>query len=247
MVTATRNLFEQASPASKLAAKSKKNFPVPVDGLEMVASLKVVQEAVSALSEVYEGEVKVYMQETFVAQGAALHKRPPNFHGEEGEADASLQLRKRSTVSKLNEDEVTALTEHGVPVQTVADSFQINPKYVEDEALMKKINKALIKIEGIPDDFFEAVPGKAVVTEESVEAVFQKSRTVIAALLPMVTTLGVRAKLKTNTEESIRRAFGRVSEALGQDLSKADARKARAEKLPAYARSKKTKPVFTGE
>jgi uncharacterized protein YbjQ (UPF0145 family)/uncharacterized protein YlzI (FlbEa/FlbD family) len=247
MVAATKNFFEQAAPATaKGKAKAKTHF-VPVEGLEMVASLKVVQEAVSALSEVYEGEVKVYMNETFVSQGASLHRRPDNFHGEEGEADASLQLRKRSTVSKLGEAEVTALTDHGIPFQTVADSFQINPKYVEDAALMKKINSALVKVTGIPDDFFEVVAGKCVATEESVETVFQKSRTVIAELLPMVTVLGIKAKLKTHTEESIRRAFGRVSDALGQDLTKADARKARAEKLPGYARAKKTKPVFSGE
>jgi hypothetical protein len=246
-MVATRNLFEQAAPATTKGKAKAKTNSVPVEGLEMVASLKVVQEAVSALSEVFEGEVKVYMNETFVEQGASLHRRPENFHGEEGEADASLQMRKRMTTSKLGEDEVTALTDHGIPFATVAGSFQINPKYVEDAALMKKINSALVKVAGIPDDFFEAVPGKSVVTDETVDTLFQKSRTVIAALLPMVTTLGIRAKLKTNTEESIRRAFGRVSEALGQDLSKAEARKARAEKLPGYARAKKTKPVFSGE
>ncbi len=237
-----KNLFVTASPASKLKAAIAKDNATTVEGLEMYASIKVVEDALSAVKEVYEGQVKVHMHETFVKLGTTLHKRPENLKGEEGDANASLQLRKRSTASKLNEQDAEVLRQSNIPIEDVPASFTINPKYVEDTALMARINAAIVKhVKDVPDDLFVVETGRAIVTDESIDAVFRMNDPdTIAALLPLVTTLSIRAKLKDNMVATMQKAFARVANALGNELTLApDAKKARVETLPTFARAKK--------
>ncbi len=238
-----KNLFESASPAAKAGLKKSSRDYETVDGVEMCASINVVEDTLAALRELHEGDVKVAMQNRTVALGAQHHKHPGNYFGEEGDGEASLQIKKRASNSKLDENQVAMLTQYGIPFETVPNSYKLNPKYVENETLMKKVNAALNKIPDMPDDIWVEVPGKAIVNDESIAAVFRlNDKDTINNLLPLVTTLAVAATLKETSAASLKRAFARVSAALNGDLDVVDKSKkvkARVETLPQFARKKK--------
>jgi hypothetical protein len=246
MATATRNFFEQASPAKKAGVK-KTASEAAVEGLEMVASIKVVRDNLDTIEEFYTGQVKVFMHEYFVASGCAAKKRPDNFTGMEGDAEASCQLKKRSSLSKLSELDIAMCEENNIPLVSVPSTFAFNAKYCdmnvpENVKRFERINKALSKIEGLESDLFVVEQSKVLADEASIDAVFGKSREIASVLLPAVAVLGIRPKLKASTEAFIQRAFDRVAKALGQELRVSpEDKKARNAKLPAFAR---TKPKF---
>ena len=72
-----KNLFESASPAAKVGVKKSHEYE-KVDGVEMCASINVVEDTLEALRELSEGMVKVAMQNRTVALGAQVHKHPGN-------------------------------------------------------------------------------------------------------------------------------------------------------------------------
>lgn len=250
----TTNLFEQASPKSKAKVGAKSDHStVPVTGLEMVTSIEVLEKALEGLKTVYKGEVNTYMHESFVTDGMKGHKRPINFFGEEGNSEASLQLRKRSSVSKLEDAQKNLLTEYGIPFETITE-FSVNSKYTDmsnsdNVELLQRVSTALQKhCKDFPAADFFQVEKKNIATEESIDVVFQKKdandeyldRSIVSNLLQLVTTLGIRPKLKKSTPEKITEAYDRVLQALG--ILTPELVKQRLDKLPEYAKT--TKPQF---
>jgi len=238
-----RNLFESASPSAKAGLKKASDNASVVAGLEMVASIKAVEDILAGVKELYEGNVKVDMHTRFVSEGARLHKRPENYKGKEGDASASLQLKKRSSVSKLDATEAEMLRALNVPVDTIADTFKINPEHAGNVELMDKINDALVAVEGVPDNLFVKETGKTIVSDESIESVFRMNDPdTISRLLPIVTTLAIRATLKDSKVETLTSAIKRVLAVLEGDVQTAEPSnkaKAKTEALPGFAKSKK--------
>ncbi len=222
------NLFETAEMVgtAKTKAKTDKKHKIQIDGIEMLASIKIVEDSLKAVKTVIDGTAKNQMLEVFVEEGFQLHRKPENFKAEEGEATASAELRKRSTASGLSEMEIALAKEHNIPVETiwdVADTAIINPAYAKDNALLLRVSASLEKVKDLPKDFIQIQKGnpKVVATEESVDAVFKlTSKDLLRKLLSLVTTQAIKPKLNSSNPESIQRAFNRVNEALGQNVSK---------------------------
>jgi hypothetical protein len=141
-----------------------------------------------------ETEVKVAGFSKFmeIANGT----RPTSFEGIDGDATASVELRKRGTNSALNDDEVAALATAGiVPFKQVVTNglFAINPKYAEDATLLGKVEKALAKI--VPEDFIvqQEEVSKNVVSDEMLDAAFRDGKS--PAIIELLTTMALKPKL----------------------------------------------------
>jgi hypothetical protein len=212
------SMFEKAkaSPVTTKAAPKKGDKAVfAIAGMEAFAAVKAVEKALKAVSSTLEQGVKAQMAVKFVEIGMKKGSRPDSFKGEEGQGSASCELRCRTSTSVLTVEEQSLLEEHKIPVvtlDTVVETFIINPAYADNSDLLERVSKALEGIEGMPADFILHQSQKKVCADEaSMNAVFAlKDKAVVAALLPLVSTLAVKP-----TITSEKAAFDLVVDMLG--------------------------------
>lgn len=184
------------APAASKGKKAKVEVELP--GLENFSLIGALIKSLEAVQSSFEDQVKGEARDHFIAEGT--DRRPENFRGVDGAAEASIELRKRSTRSVLNDAEIEALEADGVPVETVedvAETFVINPAYAADSVLLGKIEKALKKVPGLPEDFILAQEGKrrVVVSDDTVSVVFAKG--LAEKFIDTVCTLAIKPKLDT--------------------------------------------------
>jgi hypothetical protein len=190
------------APAAKSTAKGTKHT-VEMSGLEAYAQIDALIKALEGQKKTMGAEINAEALEEFMRLGAN-GVRPDSFTGFEGNATASVELRKRSTASVLTEDEVKELTKLGIPVETVTlqnELFGINPAYVEDMKLLTKVETALAGI--VPEDFFfkQEKISKQVVSDESLVTAFAKKAG--SAVIRMLTTSALKPKLAVTNMAAI--------------------------------------------
>ena len=213
------NLFATATvaPAKKSAKKSAK-AEVQIEGLEVYAALDAAHKTIEALKETQRENINVQIKAYFVKEGAALQAQPANFRGIDSDASASCELKKRSSRSALNEQEVQLLEEAGIPVETIQDkpeTFIINPAYLANTELMNTVGGILAAIPGMPADFIQKQEAKTavVVSEDSLAALFKKTLADIEALLPILTITSVKPTLAADkTAEALRLVAEKIAE-----------------------------------
>jgi hypothetical protein len=203
-------LFGNAAPLTpaktgKASKPAKKE--IAIEGLESLAQVDAAIKALEGIKASLEPKVKATAFTAFVNMADGV--KPDSFTGVDGQATASMELRKRGTNSALKVDEVILLQKHGInPLKEVTcpELFAINPKYAGDATLLGKVEAALSDI--VPADFIvqQAEISKQVVTEENVGAVFaaktKLTRDEFEALVKVVTTQAIKAKLaETNFEK----------------------------------------------
>ena len=149
--------FANAKTVSKPAKKEKPTkVKHELKGLLQLAAIKNAIDTLTTLKSTYDQDVKKQMLTHFIASGSASGLKPENFDGSEGVASASCELRKRSTASVLSAEDKTLLEDYKIPVEETKseiETFIFNPAYLNDAALMKKVEAALNKIKDIPEDF----------------------------------------------------------------------------------------------
>jgi len=212
------NLFATATVApEKKSAKKGAKAEIQIAGLEVYAALDAAYKTIEALKKDAREAIDAQIKGYFVKEGAALQAQPANFRGVDSDASASCELKKRSSRSALNEQEVQLLEEAGIPVETLQDkpeTFIINPAYLSDTKLMNKVGEALGKM-GLPVDFIqkqEAVT-TTVVSEASLAALFEKQLADIEALLPILTITSVKPTLAADkTAEALRLVAEKIAE-----------------------------------
>lgn len=189
---------ETKKPAGKKSAKQE----VSLVGLQTMAEIDALMKALAGMKEAVEAGVKADAFDHFYS--TADGKRPTSFRGVDGIASASVELRKRSTMSALSETEQALLTEHNVPFEKLIATqklFGINPVYAEDTALLGKVETALSGI--VPADFIvvQEERSKSVVTDATLDTAFAQRtpREVIQA----ITVLAVKPKLAVTDLVSI--------------------------------------------
>ncbi len=154
--------------------KSKKK-EVKLAGLENYALLDALIKNLESVKSSFQDQIKDEAREYFVE--SATGKKPENFRGIDGSAEASVELRKRSSRSALNDAEIKTLEAQNLPVgvvEEVTETFVINPTYARDSKLLGKIEKALKKVPGLPADFILQQKGqnRTIVTDDTIDAVF---------------------------------------------------------------------------
>jgi len=199
------NMFQNAGAVSTVkpakAAKDKK-LQVEIEDLEMLASLDATIKALTAMQATIAAGVKETIKSEFVKLGMDVKKRPDNFRGNEGNASASCEMRKRSSASKLTEAEIELLTKHSVDfdvVDDVTECYVINPAYKDDQDLLAKAAAALETVEGLPEDFIKMQAGvsRTIVADNSLDQIFRlKDAGTVANLLNIVGVLAIKPKLE---------------------------------------------------
>jgi hypothetical protein len=181
---------KKAGSTKKKGGKAEKERKA-IPGLEVYSKLDALEKNIAALKEVARLKVDILVRELFIDKALATGTKPESFRGYEGTAEASVEYRKRSTASALNDVEKELLKTFNIPTEEVADrpeTFIINPAYAKDNALLKKVGAALKKVD-LPEDFLQVQEAtiKTVVTNETLAAVFTtKKLEVVEALFSVV-------------------------------------------------------------
>lgn len=207
MATSKVGFFKNAQPVSKAGSKKKvdNKFRQNTKGLTTLASIDAVMKALDTLKKSTAAEVKKQMAETFVSRGVAAKKRPENYIGLEGAATASLELRKRSEASPLDEYQAEALRDQGIALDETT-TFSLNQEVLTAE-VMTLVEKALNKVPGIPHNLF-TVTTKTTVAEEALDQVFMKDAVTAKVLLDIVGVLAIKPKLDEDFAETVERVHG---------------------------------------
>lgn len=198
---ATPNIFDRArnsKPDTKPKVGKSEKERVELQGLEEYAYIVGLEKNLEAVKEtLYDGLVdELRTKFSAVTNG----KRPANFRGVEGHAEASCELRNRSVNSPLSDEEAKLLDDSGIEyeiLEIVPERFVINPEFAADHALMQRVAKALESVKGLPENFIQmqAAQTKRVVSDETIEQTFTKDPEVIQAVIDTVGAFAIKPKL----------------------------------------------------
>lgn len=169
------SLFKNAAklPAKQTAKAKNEKVEIALSGIQQLAEVKAMMDGLAAMAKTLETGIKDAGFEKFLEMETTV--RPESFKGIDGQATASVEMRKRGTNSALNDDEVKVLKELNLePFEQVVQTemYGINPVFAADEKLMEKVSKALEKI--VPEGFIVLQEGvkKNVVDEKLLDAAF---------------------------------------------------------------------------
>ncbi len=200
---ALTNIFASApsvkAPAKATKAEGRKAFAV--EGLSELAAINAMLGTLEGLKETFEAQVKAAGLDLYVQESLRYSSKPDTFNLEDDKAKGQYQMRKRSSVSALTDEEVTLLAALNIPFEEnvkVEEHFFFNPALLQDQKVMVKISNALQKIkdlEGVQIVMKQEAQSKTVVSDGSIEAACKtiKDKDQLAAVLKIV---GVQA-LKT--------------------------------------------------
>jgi hypothetical protein len=208
-----------ARPAASPAAKGKSNSkPVEtLQGLEEVCALEACMKALKGLIEFKKDDLKARGRDRLMEIGLQRKSKPDSLALAEGDnATANLSISKRSVSSPLSAEELEILAEAVGDAERDEDGnvvrvpgftevlekqpamLAVNPAYASDEELLKKIDKALSGIKGIPEDFILAIQpeSKAIVSETATNEVFRLQAKSAAQVFQMIGSVALKAVFK---------------------------------------------------
>jgi hypothetical protein len=190
------NAFLRASPKAQLKDSLKNVSHKDVPGLAAYATVDFTIKELTALLKVKKVPLLVQANQKFldfVSEKHKLVKGAANFKGKEGKAEASFEARKRGTNSPLKPEEKEHLELQNIRFLTVPPTFAFNAEMAAKyPQAMEKIGQFIGSL-NLPDDFVEVLPGKDVVSDESLEDVAKlNDPAAIAALLPVVLTPAIK-------------------------------------------------------
>lgn len=203
----------KAGPRTSAAPGKPAKQVETLAGVEEVAALEACMKAIKGLLDLKKDELKSRATDRLIDLGTARKSKPDALSLVEGAGTATAAITKRSVVSPLSQDELdlvaqmvgaadhdAAGTVVAVPGFTEVMEKQpamlaVNPVYASDEALLKKIDKALAKTPGIPEDFILAIEAetKAVVSDTATTEVFRLDPEVAAQVFPLIAGVSIRA------------------------------------------------------
>lgn len=198
------SLFANAKvvTAPKSKAKSTKQ-EIEITGLETVASIDALIKSLTTLQATLTKEVKTAGFD-IMYEAASNLRQPDNFKAVEGNASASIEMKKRSSASALTEEEIDLLNRFEIPTGknvTTQALFGFDPKYANDMRLLEKISKLL---EGkVPEDLIikQEEVSKIVVTDETLSTAFAKRAP--KEIIEAITVMAIKPKLEVTDIPSI--------------------------------------------
>lgn len=196
-------MFDQANVLKNVSKGQKKAaFPmISVAGLAQGLIIHSTVKAMAILKERSDRAIKAAARSKMIDMGLKAKARPTAVTGFEDEARATVELKIKGANQALTSEEVEFLKAKNVPVKTVtktAETFVINPEYVLDAKLLKKVAKLLSADKSIPADLFLFQEGEevSVPADEALDHVFETmtNKAEITAVLEVVSTMAIRYK-----------------------------------------------------
>jgi hypothetical protein len=197
------DFFANAAPATAKGKKKADTKPrIATAELMALASLDAVAKSIKTMREQVDEVVKGQMRDYFVNAGVARGARPENYKGFEDAAEASLELRCRSTASPLDETAQSILEAEGIDTETHT-TFALNNDVLTPQ-VMALVQKALNGVPGIPTNLFN-VTQKVVVAENALNQLFTKGDAKARALLDVCGVLAVKPKISEDFNDTLAR------------------------------------------
>jgi len=209
-------MLSNAKKATVVTAKDPKKAKrtEPLAGVAELAALEHLQESVAAMIAMKKTEVLDAGLDIQINRGMNKKGRPDTLYVEDNgdgsfKGTGNVQVKRRSSASAVTEEQADILNEHGIPYQASVhtETYVVNAKYADDKDLFARIDKALSRVQGIPEDFFEIIEedSKPIVTDESMDAVFRLGdKKLIKELLPLVSTSLVSGLSVTDNDAAIK-------------------------------------------
>lgn len=205
------NVFDQARETAKQEEQKPKGgkgrATLLIAGLKRLAAINTLLKALKGLKESSDAEVRGVAAEHFIEEGMKLGRQPDNFDAFEDNASANVQLRKRGTNSVINEETNAVLQKYGIVTEVIVERAQlytVNPKYMDDQAKLKKVSDFLVK-NGM-DDFIlmQTEVSRRVTTEQTITDTFQKvhDKDELRQVLPLVSELAIKVA-EQDTREAL--------------------------------------------
>lgn len=192
---------KKVDPAT-LKPKTDGARKVQTDGLLPYASICAVAEALDGLKTLYRDQLDSQMADEFLTDGCNIKHRPKNYSGVDGVAEASMQLRKKSSRSKLTADQIARLKKAGVKLE-IKERYVFNNDLLSEEVLAL-LEKATSKVSGIPEGLVELVEDVSI-PDEALNQIFQHPQKETRELMDIVTTLAMRPKVKEDFADTVAR------------------------------------------
>jgi hypothetical protein len=198
---------------AKKSAKKDERPEVTIPGIYGLAALDQVLADVKAVRDELETEVKAAARAEFLRKGTATKCQPENFRGIEDGASASMEMRKRSKASALSDEEIALCDELGIEYvvdEKVIETYVINPTYLEDEEVMKALEKVVgeaVRQHRLPLDILKRQEGvkKTILIDTALATLFTKSKDVVEKALSFCCTMAVgKSKFPGGIEAAIK-------------------------------------------
>jgi hypothetical protein len=201
--------------AAAPVAKKKASGPVHlIPNYAEVAAISACIKSLEALLELKKGPITDAAQKRLIAQGLAQKSKPDAISLTDRGAGGSCYIRRKDARQPLTQDELDVIgsliestQEDGQVVaiagitEAVAPVLALNPVYAGDEALLAKVDKALVGVKGIPDDLIiQAVAAKTLVAESAFDRLFQEKPEVVEAVFPLLGSTVLKPVFKNLTE-----------------------------------------------
>lgn len=159
--------------------KEVRNVNIP-EAYEYAALCALIDNLVS-IKETKGKILNDIAQEEFIKEGIFQEGAPDSFNSDYENSSVNFQLKKRSTRSVLNQEEIDILTKAGITtekIETRVETYIINPKYKNNTKILNKVVKTLTNVKGIPDDLFlkQESDSQYVVGKDVLNEIFEKKR-----------------------------------------------------------------------
>jgi hypothetical protein len=197
----------------KEAGKTKpKRATIPMAGMALVAHLDAVIKACDAAKKIAATSLEEPIWDQFLknrgGENGGPGVKPESFNAIEDVAVVNVQCRKRADNVPLKPEEIELINKvqagikdaeikkdfKATEVILTPDLLAINPAYAEDTKLMDRVEKALEKVPGIPDDFIviQKKKSKMIVNPEFEAAAWKFGD---AEVIKIISCLGLRPSL----------------------------------------------------
>jgi hypothetical protein len=187
--------LETAGPS-----KTKRKTEYEIKGIRDLAILDAFIDSLTTMKATLESNVKIAGFSKFLTLTGG--PRLTSFVGVEDVGRSSVEMRKRTSRSVLTEEEVEVLEKNGYKVEpTVIQKklFAVNPEYMNDMALLRRVEKALAKV--VPEDFFlvqEEVTAKLVSDEHMTKAFAEGAP---AEVFNIISTMALKTTLSPEYDQ----------------------------------------------
>lgn len=207
------DLFGSAAVEVKVVKKKSAKPTVAVsENLDILAWMDTVIDTVSGARAFYEAEVKLEARKIYIDRGMQQKSQPENLSlMAPEESTASAEFRKRSSMSKLTDEQIAVLEANSIPYETAVikeEHYFFNPELINNPATRQAISKALANVPELKNQqvlMKQEKEVKYIVADESLNRAFAQvdKRSMLEAILDIVSVAAIKVKSNVTVAQAI--------------------------------------------